>query len=205
MHDNEPLEWTVGDGSGLTMVLAHGRGAEPESMIRNLVEPLKLENARVLVLRADNSAWYPESFLADFDENEPWLSAALAYYERVVAGLIDDGVAAEKIVVGGFSQGACLTSEWLGRHPRRLRAALVLTGGRIGPEGTTWDGCPELGGMPVYQSSSPQDPWIPEWRARETAEWFRASEARLTLDMFDGREHTISAAEVDTIRTILVH
>ena len=202
MHTTPPQEHLTGDAPALTVVLAHGRGGSPGRM-RELATRVGLSDVRYLLLQADDATWYPDRFVAPFADNEPWLSAAIAHLEGVVADLIASGAPADRIAVGGFSQGACLTAEWLARPPRRLAAAFVLTGGLIGPEGTTWPTRAALSGMPVYQTSALDDPWIPPERARETARWFERSGADLTLRLFDSREHLISDEEVASIRDTL--
>jgi predicted esterase len=201
MHENPPIELDLGQSSGWVVVLAHGRGRSPahtEELARRLDWP-----ARYVLLQADGSTWYPDSFIAPLERNEPGLSAALAHYERAVSGVIASGVAPERIVVGGFSQGACLTSEWLARHPRRLGAALVFTGGRIAPPDTPFAPTPALAGTPVYLGSSRDDTWVPDWRVEETTAWLRASGADATLTMFETREHLVSDQEVDEARALL--
>ncbi|MEX0627198.1 MAG: phospholipase, partial [Cucumibacter sp.] len=160
MHEARPEEWVVGDHPDLAIVLAHGRGGSPADM-RNLAAGFGLDNVRFVFLKADEGTWYPKPFMSPFADNEPWLSAALAHYDRAVSRLLAGGVPETGIVVGGFSQGACLTSEYLARHPRHYAGAIILTGGLIGPAGTRWPVRSELVGMPVYYSSSEIDEWIP--------------------------------------------
>lgn len=198
-HQNDPLELRTGTGDpDWTLVLAHGRGSNPSSFT-DFAKRLDL-NARVLLLEADNNTWYPNGFMAEFDKNEPWLTAALDYYERTVAEVLED-TDPRRVIAGGFSQGACLTSEWLARNPRKLGGVLILTGGLIGPEGTRWDRA-DLGGMKAYLASSLIDEWIPVERAWETAHWLAESGADLTYRLFNDREHTISDAEVRQIREL---
>lgn len=203
MHTQEPIERLLGEGDpALTLLLAHGRGRTAADTAA-LAEQLAVAPMRVVLLRADQSTWYPESFLAPLDANLPHLDAALACYERALIRLIEGGTPPERIVVGGFSQGACLTSEWLARHPRRLGGALLFTGGLIGPRGATWPDRPALAGMPVYLGSSEDDAWVPPWRVRETERWLARSGAQPALTMFDTRPHTVSDAEVREARAML--
>ncbi len=201
MHDNTPQEWVVGEPNK-TIVFAHGRGADPESM-KALAERLALEDSRMLFLEADDNTWYPNGFMAEFEENEPKLSAAIAHFESVVAGLLESGVPAESIWVGGFSQGACLAAEYVARFPRRLGGLFVLTGGLIGPEGTTWPVHTALEGMPAYVSSAKNDSWVPPERVYETKRWLEGCGCDLHYRMFDEREHTISDVEVDELRALI--
>jgi predicted esterase len=201
LHTNTPDEWIVGNPD-TTIVYAHGRGADPESM-RKLAQRLDLSDVRHLFLEADDNTWYPAGFMADFAKNEPKLSAAIAHIESVVSDLLDDGVAPESIVVGGFSQGSCLAAEYFARHPRKLGGCFVLTGGLIGPEATTWPVRTELAGMPVYLSSALNDDWVPPSRIEETKEWFEKCGVQLHYRMFEERPHSISDTEVDELRAML--
>lgn len=195
MHDEAWIEQN-GDGStNLVALLVHGRGREPEEM-QALAASLGLSGARCLFPAATGSTWYPQSFLAPIEANEPSLSAAIGHYERLVGALLTEGVAPERILLGGFSQGACLTAEYLARHPRRYAGAVLFTGGLIGPPGTTWPARRALQGMPVYLTTSQVDEWVPPARVEETATWLDASGAKVSLRIFDARPHLVSEAEI---------
>ncbi len=153
--------------AGAVAILAHGRGGSPEDMAR-LAAAFEAPEVAYLMPGAPGNTWYPQSFMAPFEANEPWLSRSLANHARLIEGVIADGVPPERIVLGGFSQGACLTAETLVRAPRRYGAALIFTGGLIGPPGTVWPVEPALAGTPVYLSGSEIDPHVPPSRARET-------------------------------------
>ena len=183
-------------------ILMHGRGGSPEDM-QSLAAAFALPAMRFIAPAAPGGQWYPDRFMAPLARNEPYLSDALAAYERLVAGLIAGGMPAERIVVGGFSQGACLTAEFLVRHPRRYGAALILTGGLIGPPGTRWPAQAALAGVPIYLSGSKIDEWVPEGRVEETAQVFRDSGAALTLRIFDDRPHQVSREEIAGARKLL--
>jgi len=128
VHQNPVIEYKTGDKPALTVVLMHGRTLTPDYM-RALADRIGLLGIRYLLPSADGNTWYPKPFQAPIAENEPSLTAAIARYESIVANLIADGVDPLRLVVGGFSQGACLTAEYLARHPRRLGGAIVWTGG----------------------------------------------------------------------------
>ena len=199
MHTEPPLEQR-GDGrTDLVTILVHGRGGRSEDMA-GLAAALGLGQARCLFPAATGSTWYPQRFTAPLQANEPDLSAALAHYDGLVTRLLDEGVPADRILIGGFSQGACLTAEYLCRHPRRLAGALIFTGGLIGPPGTTWGPQAGLAGLPVYLASSEIDEWIPTERVRETEGWLRASGAAVTSRMFTDRPHCVSVEEIDDAR-----
>jgi predicted esterase len=202
VHQNPVIEYRTGDKPTLTVVLMHGRTLTPDYM-RALADRIGLPGIRYLLPSADGNTWYPKPFQAPIAENEPNLTAAIARYESIVADLIADGVDPLRLVVGGFSQGACLTAEYLARHPRRLGGAIIWTGGLIGPSGTTWPARRELDGMPVYITTSETDPFVPASRVRETAQWLIASGAITTARIFAGRPHEVSDEEIGWARRLL--
>ncbi|MDB5325445.1 MAG: hypothetical protein JWM57_1014, partial [Phycisphaerales bacterium] len=132
-----------------TIVLIHGRGASADGML-SIVDALGVPNVAAVAPQAAGGTWYPHSFLRPMELNQPYLDSALAKVESVVAYLIARGVASEKIALLGFSQGACLTSEFVARHPRRYGAVMVLTGGLIGPPETSRDYAGSLVGTRVF-------------------------------------------------------
>jgi predicted esterase len=183
-------------------ILAHGRGGSPEDMAQ-LASVLDCPDVSFLLPGAPEHTWYPQGFMAPFAVNEPWLGRSLANQAAIIEGVIAEGVPAERIVLGGFSQGACLTAETLVRAPRRYGAALILTGGVIGPPGTIWPAAPALAGMPVYLSGSEIDPHVPAARARETARVLEENGARVELQIFADRPHVVTREEVGKARSYL--
>jgi len=183
-------------------IFAHSRGGSPSEM-RDLAIALATPAIRFIMPEAPGRTWYPERFLAPIARNEPALSRSLDAYARIVNDLIADGVLAENIILGGFSQGACLAAEMLIRHPRRYGAALILTGGLIGPPGTDWPLQPALEGVHVYLTGSEIDEWVPASRVEETERIFSASGAKVTLRIFEKRPHQVCAEEIASARAML--
>jgi len=203
MHTNPYEQYVTGDGHALTIVLVHGRTQTPAYMVA-LAERIGLPDIRYVLPSADGNTWYPGSFMAPLDENEPDLSAALVHYNQVIEGLITDGTSVRNIVVGGFSQGACLTAELLARFPRGYAGAILWTGGLIGPAGTQWPVQTGLSGMPVYLTTSDVDPWVPPERVRETADWLTRCSADAQMRIFKQREHEVIDEEIDAARRLIV-
>ena len=202
MHQNPPIEYRTGDAPAVTVVLMHGRTLTPDTM-KVIAGRIALGDIRYVLPAADGNTWYPKPFQAPIAENEPNLSAAIAHYEAIVARLLAEGLAPRRLVIGGFSQGACLTAEYLFRHPRRLGGAIMWTGGLIGPPGTTWPPRTELQGMPAYITTSQSDPFVPPARVRETADWLISSGAVTTAQLFAARDHTVSDAEIAAARQLI--
>ena len=184
------------------VVLIHGRGASADDIL-GFAGPLATDGVAFIAPEAAANVWYPQRFLAPLAANEPWLSSALAKLESVRETLSAAGVPDESIIWFGFSQGACLASEYVARHPRRWGGLVVATGGRIGPPGTEFEDPGGLGGTPVYLASGDPDPHIPWSRVEETAAAFRRQQAALTLRHYPGFPHAVHPEAVDFARQLL--
>jgi phospholipase/carboxylesterase len=203
MHNGDRIE--IGpeiDAAAAVAILIHGRARTPEEM-RDFALRLDRPDIRFVMPRAESGSWYPQSFLAPSADNEPALGQSLARYEALIEEMLARGGRPERLILGGFSQGACLTAQILWRRPDRYGAGLILTGGLIGEPGSVWAVAPNLEGTPVLLTSSLTDEWIPVARARETAEVLRDSGAILTLQIYKDRPHEISDDEVALTRRML--
>jgi len=185
-----------------TLVMLHGRGSTAEDIL-SLYPELGVDDIAALAPQAAGYTWYPHSFLAPMDSNQPYLDSALRKLASIVDDLLTRGVPADRIALLGFSQGACLTSEFLARHPRRYGAAMVLTGGVIGPPGTPRDYPGSLAATPIFLGCGDPDPHIPFARVLETEAVFQRMGAAVELRRYPGRPHTISADELDACRALL--
>jgi phospholipase/carboxylesterase len=188
---------SVEDGRAVC-VLLHGRGRDPEDVL-SLAERIDDPDVCFLAPAAANNSWWPGSFLAPFEENEPWLSSALGAVDVLMRSLGEHS----RVVLGGFSQGACLAAEYALRHPGRYGGLLLYTGGFCGPRGTV---PPRLGSFaetPVYMGTSDPDGWVPVWRVRETEAVLSALGASVKLDVFAGMDHLVNDAEIAAGRELL--
>jgi phospholipase/carboxylesterase len=139
------------------MILVHGRNAAPANIL-SMLPRIDRPQFACLAPAAAGGAWYPQTFMAPRKENEPGVSSALEVFESLVVDLLARGFPSHKIVMLGFSQGACLSSEFVLRHPRRYGALLALSGGLLGPAGTTWnDVSASFDGTPVFLGCSDRD------------------------------------------------
>ncbi len=181
------------------MVLVHGRGATPDGML-TLAQQLDAPNFAFLVPAAARRTWYPQSFLAPIEENEPHLSSALDLLDSVVARVTDAGLGAERVMLLGFSQGACLASEFVARHPTRYGGVAALTGGLIGPDGTPRDYDGTLDDTPVFLGTSDSDPHVPKARVDETAAVLEQMGAQVTKRIYPGMGHTITDDELGHVQ-----
>jgi len=119
-------------------IFLHGRGSTAQQIL-SIYNELELERVSALAPQAAGHTWYPQSFLAPVEANQPYLDSALRRVEFVISSVLADGLTADRIALVGFSQGACLASEYIARNPRRYGAAVIFTGGLIGPPGTLRD------------------------------------------------------------------
>jgi phospholipase/carboxylesterase len=183
-------------------ILAHGRSRTPEEM-RDVALRLERPDIRFILPRAATGSWYPKGFLAPAAENEPFLSQSLGGYEALIDDVLQRGVAPGRLILGGFSQGACLTAQMLWRRPARYGAALLFTGGLIGEPDAEWAPAPKLKNTPILLTSSEIDEWAPLARVEETAGVLRRSGAILALQIYKDREHEICDDEIARARDLL--
>jgi predicted esterase len=184
------------------LILVHGRGGSAEDIL-GLGEALGRPDVTLIAPRAAGYTWYPQSFLAPVEANEPGRSSGLSVIESIIADLADAGIPSERIVLTGFSQGACLTLEFIARHPRRYAAVAGLTGGLIGPAGSLGGYEGSLAGTPVFLGSGDPDPHVPWARVEETAEILRGLEAEVETQRYPGRAHTVSQDELQRLRRLV--
>ena len=155
-----------------------------------------------LAPQAAGSAWYPNPFTAPIESNEPYLSMALEMITNLV-GRIEPHVPAQRIVLLGFSQGACLTLEWCARNARRYGAVAGLSGGLIGPDGTPRDYPGNFDGTPVFLGCSDVDPYIPERRVDEAGVVLHRMGATVDMRLYPGMGHLVSEDEIAVLKELI--
>jgi len=198
-EEGVPLE----DAAGV-VILLHGRGGSAADIL-SLADALGGTEMRLAFLapQAVGYSWYPNSFLAERALNEPWVSSALRKVASVVEVAVGAGIPREKIVVGGFSQGACLATEFVATHPARYGGLIAWTGGLIGPLGSDVSHEGDLGGMPALESGGDPDPHVPWSRVEESAKVLTGMGARVTTRRYPGKPHSVSAEEVGLARELI--
>ena len=177
------------------MLLIHGRGASPASIL-TLMPEFDEPDLAYLAPAAFENTWYPFSFLAPIEQNEPGISSGIFTIAKLVEDLIQKGIPQEKIIIGGFSQGACLSAEFLARNPGRYGGGLIFSGGIIGPEGLSRNYSGSLDKTPVFIGCSDVDAHVPLWRVEETAKVFEQMGARVDTRIYPGMPHTITKDEI---------
>jgi predicted esterase len=184
------------------MILVHGRGASASNILE-LADELFHPEMAYLAPQAAGSTWYPYSFLSPMSQNEPGLSSGLQVIGDLLAHVEQAGIPAERIVIAGFSQGACLSSEFVARHARRYGGLLAFSGGVIGPPGTPRNYPGSLDNTPIFLGCSDVDFHIPAERVQETADVFRQLGAAVTMKLYPQLGHTIIQDEIEQARKVL--
>jgi phospholipase/carboxylesterase len=184
-------------------VLLHGRGASAEDMV-SLGRELADGHTALIAPQAAQHTWYPQSFLAPLEENEPWLSSALGKVAMCVEQCVGEGLHRGQLVIIGFSQGACLATEFVARNPDRYGALIAFTGGLIGPPGTTERHSGSLNGTPVLLSSGDPDAHVPWERVEQTASTLTQMGATVQIIRNANRPHTILPKEIRAAEKLLI-
>jgi phospholipase/carboxylesterase len=184
------------------IILLHGRGGSAEDIL-GLREQLGFPDAIYLAPEAPGHTWYPYSFLAPVERNQPWLADSLAKVGEAVEGALRQGIAREKIVIAGFSQGACLASEFMARNAARYGGLVAFTGGLIGPPGTEFRYPGNLAGTPAFLGAGDPDPHVPWQRVQESADALAKMGAEVTLKRYPGMPHTIAREELAEAKALL--
>ncbi len=184
------------------MIMLHGRGATAEDILE-LTDLLKQPDFAYLAPQAIHNAWYPNSFLAPLASNEPYLTSALAFISALLEHVQQGGIPLERTMLLGFSQGACLASEFVARNARRYGGLAVLSGGLIGPEGTPRDYAGSLAATPVFLGCSDVDVHIPKERVELSAEVLQRLGGNVTLRLYPNMEHTVNIDEMRFVREMM--
>ena len=190
------------DRARAAMVLVHGRGASAQDIL-TLVDAFDQPDFAYLAPQAPNNTWYPYPFTVPLAQNEPYLSSSLAQLGGVVDHLVGAGFPPGRLIVLGFSQGACLTLEYAARHARRYGALAGLSGGLIGPDGLPSDYAGSFAGTPVFLGCSDVDPHIPKYRVQHAAEVLTGLGASVTTRLYPNMAHTVNDDEVTHVRALM--
>ena len=184
------------------MILIHGRGASAEDILM-LSREFDQPELAYLAPQAAGHTWYPYSFLAPIQQNEPWLTSALNSLGKIVDDVSHAGIPREKIVVAGFSQGACLATEFVARNAARYAGLIAFSGGLIGPPGTEFRYDGKLGGTPGFFGAVDPDPHVPWQRVQESASVLSALGAEVVLKRYPGMPHSVNREEIEEARRLL--
>ncbi len=190
------------DQAPAAMILLHGRGATAANIL-SLAKQFDRPELAYLAPQAAGNSWYPYSFLARLEDNEPGLSSALRMIADLSGELAKHGLPPEKTLLAGFSQGACLALEYAARNARRYGAILALSGGLIGPPGTSRNYSGSLGGTPTFLGCGDIDSHIPLARVEESAQVLHGLQAQVTQRIYPGMGHAINEDELNFVQQLL--
>jgi len=183
-------------------VLVHGRGSNAEDIL-GLADEFAQDDIAYLAPQAPRGSWYPYSFLAPLDQNEPHLSRALATLGAVLDEVAREGFTPERVALIGFSQGGCLALEYVARNAKRYGAVAGLSAGLIGPPGTPRDYAASLAGTPVFLGCSDIDSHIPLARVHESRDVLGRTGATVTTRIYPGMGHTVNSDEIEHVSRLL--
>lgn len=178
------------------LIMLHGRGAQASDIL-SLAPHLQVSDYALVAPQATNYTWYPYSFMANPNHNEPWLSSALDVVGEVVKDIEAAGVAKENIYFLGFSQGACLTLEYVTRNATRWGGVVAFTGGLIGDILYTEKYKGDFAGTPVFIGTSNPDPHVPVQRVQDSTRILQGLHASVTEKVYTNMGHTVSQDEID--------
>ena len=199
-HQGQPLVRTGAplEDARAAVVLVHGRGATAQSIL-GMAEEFDADGVAYLAPQAAGNAWYPNPFTAPVESNEPGRSSGLRAIGDAIADASKAGVPTDRVLVLGFSQGACLAAEYVARNPARYGGLAVLSGGLIGETVDTDDYDGDLDGTPVFLGCSDSDPHIAAERVHESAAVFEELNGDVTTRLYPGMGHGVNRDEIDRV------
>jgi predicted esterase len=184
------------------MIMVHGRNAAPRNIL-DLVALFERPDFTYLAPAAAGNTWYPFSFMVEQEQNEPGLSSGLWVLEHLVDEVVRQGIRRNRVVLLGFSQGACLTGEFAVRHADRYGGVILHSGGLIGPPGTTWEHPGSFDGTPIFLGCSDVDAHVPKTRVDESASVFARMGASVTERIYPGMGHLVNEDEIAFTRALM--
>src|SRR6266542_2647039 len=184
------------------LIMIHGRGAGAEDIL-SLADYLNVSDYALIAPQATNNSWYPFSFLAPLQQNEPWLSSALSLLNEVVVDLNNENIATDHIYFAGFSQGACLTLEFVTRNAKKYGGIVAFTGGLIGDKIYNENYKGDFQNTPVFIGTSNPDPHVPVERVYASTNILKNMNAAVTEKIYSNMGHTINQDEIDNANKIV--
>ena len=201
-HKNIVATGTDLKEAGKALIMVHGRGGNAADIL-SLADHLQVKGFALLAPQANNQSWYPYSFMAPPAHNEPWLSSSLALLKELLNDIHAQHISSENIYFAGFSQGACLTLEFVARNAARYGGIAAFTGGLIGDKiyAENYEG--DFMKTPIFIGSSNPDPHIPVERVHATANILKNMNADVTEKLYENMGHTISPDEIDIANKLI--
>lgn len=188
--------------AGKVLIMVHGRGGNAEDIL-SLASHLNVEDYALIAPQARNNTWYPYSFMAPVQENEPWLSSALDVLGDLLKDIIGQGISTGNISFLGFSQGACLTLEFVARNAEKFGGVVAFTGGLIGQEMQKENYKGDFKQTPFFISTGNPDPHVKLERVEESIEILQEMNANFDLEVYENRPHTITQDEISKANSLI--
>lgn len=203
-HQNQPLATAGVDAeeADAAMILIHGRGASAQSMLM-FADEFEADGIHYRAIQASGHTWYPRSFMAPKEMNQPGINSGLQAIHDEITKINNDGLSNEKIILLGFSQGACLTTEFAARHPQKFGGIVGFSGGLIGEQVDSQNYSGTMEQTPVFLGCSDRDPHIPVERVDETEEVFEQLNAKVTKRIYEGMGHTVNRDEIQFVSDLI--
>jgi phospholipase/carboxylesterase len=189
-------------GTSKALIMLHGRGASAEDILSMSVH-LNVKDYSLIAPQATNNSWYPYSFLAPPSQNEPWLSSALQLLKELLDDLYSKGIPSENIYFMGFSQGACLTLEFVTRNANKYGGVAAFTGGLIGDKIYRENYNGDFHNTPIFIGSANPDPHVPVERVYASTNILKDMNAMVTEKIYNNMGHTINQDEVDNANKLI--
>lgn len=190
------------DRAAAAMLMIHGRGAGAADIL-SYVPRLDWPHFAYLAPEAPDHTWYPHPFTAPLADNEPFLTASLTLISDLFDYLDRAGISAGRVVLFGFSQGACLALEYAARHTRRYGAVVGLSGGLIGPDSLSRADGGSFDGTPIFLGCSDVDPHIPKHRVEHAASVLQQMGGAVRVRLYPNMEHTVNDDELKVVRGLM--
>ena len=185
----------------MAALLVHGRDQD-EAVMLDLARRVGLPDVAYVLPVAAQRSWYPGRYFDPVAANEPHIGWSLEALQAGLDVIAAAGVADGRVVVAGFSQGACIVAELVALAARPWAGVALLTGSLLGPDGEMTTPR-DVDGLAMFVSCSRRDEWVAPERAEATAHAFRAAGADVTLALEDEPEHHISDAAVAGLRGLV--
>ncbi|MFC5871745.1 alpha/beta hydrolase [Chryseobacterium arachidis] len=184
------------------LIMIHGRGGSAQDIL-SLSQHLNVKDYALLAPQATNGTWYPFSFIAPVEQNEPWLSSAIETIGKTVQTALDAGIRAENIYFFGFSQGACLTLEFLARNAQKFGGAAAIIGGVIGEKINRENYKGDFVQTPIFLGTSNPDFHVPVERVYATANILKEMNAEVTEKVYANFGHSINQEEIELANELI--
>lgn len=184
------------------LIMIHGRGGTAENIL-GLAAHLDVADFALLAPQATDNTWYPYSFMAPLQQNEPWLSSAIGVIGEVVKELLAQGFTEKQLYFLGFSQGACLTLEYVARNAARYGGVVAFTGGLIGDKIYNEHYQGDFRETPVFIGTSDPDMHVPVQRVYATANILKDMHANVSEVIYPNMGHTITQDEIDKANSLV--